>query len=93
MNDPHVASLTYRVVETDSLEFEDPPDLRVSTPEFEVHLSDGILTLEPKHHFAVEADAKPVANALFELGRSMLGYRSGDSLTSSCSSRGLNWLI
>ena len=63
MNDPHVASLTYRVIESDSLEFEDAPDLNFSTPKFVGHLSQGTLTLEPKHHYASEAEVRPQADA------------------------------
>jgi hypothetical protein len=34
MNDPHVAALRYRLTVDESLEFRDPPDVKINTKEF-----------------------------------------------------------
>jgi len=62
MNDPHVGSLTYRFVETGFMKFADPPDIDIETRDFRGRLSNGILTLEPKEHFASEAEVRPLAD-------------------------------
>lgn len=63
MNDPHVATLTYRVLESQSLEFSNPPDVLVDTADFKGRLSASSLTLEPKQHYESEADIRPIADA------------------------------
>ena len=62
MNDPHVVSLTYRLVETGFMRFNDPPDVDIDTPHFRGRLSNGLLTLEPKEHFESEAELRPLAD-------------------------------
>jgi hypothetical protein len=44
MNDPHVVSLKYRLVETGFIKFDDPPDVDIDTPDFRGSLSKGVLT-------------------------------------------------
>ncbi len=61
MNDPHVVALQYRVLETNSFKFKDPPDVSIDTPDFLGRLSKNILTLEPKEHFESEAQIRPLA--------------------------------
>ncbi len=63
MNDPHVAALIYRLTVPKSLEFQDPPDKEIDTPEFTGRLSKGLLTLEPREHFETESQVKPMADA------------------------------
>jgi hypothetical protein len=63
MNDPHVAVMKYRLVVADSFEFRDPPDVEVDVPQFGGRLSKGLLTLEPRQHFAAESEVKPIADA------------------------------
>lgn len=62
MNDPHVVSLKYRLLETGFITFNDPPDIDIKTPDFRGRLSKGILTLEPKEHFDSEAQVRPLAD-------------------------------
>jgi hypothetical protein len=62
MNDPHVVSLTYRLVETEFIKFNDPPDVQIDTPDFQGRLSKDMLKLEPKEHFASEAEVRPIAD-------------------------------
>src|SRR3990167_5277709 len=62
MNDPHVTTLKYRIVEADSIEFKNPPDVNIDTPDFRGHPSKGILMLEPKQHFESEAQVHPLAD-------------------------------
>ena len=62
MNDPHVVSLKYKVVEADSIGFNDPQDVDIDTPDFQGRLSKGLLTLEPKEHFESEAQVRPLAD-------------------------------
>ncbi|MGE5445137.1 MAG: hypothetical protein ACM3SR_11145 [Ignavibacteriales bacterium] len=66
MNDPHVVAIKYRVVEGDSIEFTDPPDVDIDTPEFRGRLSKGVLTLEPKQHFGSEAQVRPLADVFIQ---------------------------
>lgn len=62
MKDPHVVSLTYKIVENDVLTFKNPPDLEIETAEFHGLLSNGILTLEPKNHYSSVAQIRPLAD-------------------------------
>lgn len=64
MNDPHVASITYRVLWDESITFEDAPELVFQTPEFDGRLGNDILTLTPRVHFPSEADARAIADEL-----------------------------
>lgn len=61
MNDPHVAQLSYRIIESDDFAFENAPALHFATAEFEGVLEANVLRLTPKAHFAAEADAVEVA--------------------------------
>jgi len=84
MNDPHVVSLTYKIIEEDGFKFNDPPDVEVDTPDFKGRLSQGVLTLEPKDHFESEAHVRPRADeflrgweitAALHYGRSEFHFR------------------
>lgn len=66
MNDPHVVALQYRVLETNSFKFKDPPDVSIDTPEFRGRLSKNILTLEPKEHFESEERIRPLADKFIQ---------------------------
>ena len=84
MNDPHIASLTYRVLESDTYEFADnAPDLIVDTPDFSGTLSHRMLTLTPKKHFASEAEIRPLADAFvraWEIGAGLADGRPNFTL-------------
>lgn len=55
MNDPHVESLTYRVVTPQNVTYNTPPSVRGDLPAFRYTLENGVLTAElKKHHAAVE---------------------------------------
>lgn len=62
MNDPHVVSLSYKIIEADSFKFKDPPDVIIDTPDFKGRLSSGTLTLEPREHYDSEAQVRPLAD-------------------------------
>ncbi len=62
MKDPHVVSLTYKIVENDRLTFKDPPDLEIDTAEFHGRLSNCILILEPKNHYSSVAQVRPLSD-------------------------------
>lgn len=80
MNDPHVISLKYKVIEADSIEFNDPPDVDIDTPDFRGRLSKGILTLEPKEHFESEAQVRPRADDYVRSWEIDAGLQSGRSV-------------
>jgi len=61
MNDPHVESVTYRVVSRDDCAFDAPP-LDFVTPEFVGRLADNTLVLSPKEHFATEGEVRAVSD-------------------------------
>lgn len=61
MNDPHVESLTYSLLQTKTLEFKAPP-LEFETSTFNVRLESGILILKPKMHMATEQEARAAAD-------------------------------
>src|SRR6266480_2319654 len=63
MNDPHVASLTFRVVTSEDCEFSSAPPLKIDTPDFAGKLASSVLTLELKQHVATEAEARDLAAA------------------------------
>lgn len=62
MNDPHVENLRYRLVplQTDActVEYADPPPITFSTPDFDGHLQDGVLTLSLQSHYESVEDAR-----------------------------------
>lgn len=77
MNDPHVVSLIYRIVEAESIKFNDPPDVDIDTPDFRGRLSKGLLTLEPKEHFESEAQVRPLADDYVRGWEIAAGLQSG----------------
>lgn len=77
MNDPHVAALKYQVVKSDSVEFHNPDDVEIDTEEFAGRLSKGILTLQPKQHFATESEVRPIAEAFVQAWEIDAGLRDG----------------
>jgi hypothetical protein len=77
MNDPHVVALKYRLIKFDSLEFNNPPDVEVNTPDFQGHLSNDLLTLEPKQHYSSEAEVRPLADALVRSWQIDAGLKYG----------------
>jgi hypothetical protein len=58
MRDPHVVSLTYKLTTQGGLLFGKPPPLDYSTPAFNVHLEDGVATIEMLDHYGSEAEAR-----------------------------------
>lgn len=62
MKDPHVVSLTYKIIEGEGFKFKDPKDVQIDTPVFKGSLSKGILTLQPKEHFESEAQVRLLAD-------------------------------
>jgi hypothetical protein len=77
MNDPHVAALKYRLILDESLEFRDPPDLEIDTPQFSGRLSNGLLTLELKEHFETESQIKPLADGFVRAWEIEAGLQYG----------------
>lgn len=61
MNDPHVASLTYRVVTPADVSFNNPPAIDGELPAFRYRLDNGSLTVTLKDHFATEREARDCA--------------------------------
>lgn len=57
MNDPHVASLRYRLVTDESVSFEAPP-ITSETDTFALRLEDDVLTVDLKSHFATVDEAR-----------------------------------
>jgi hypothetical protein len=64
VRDPHVASLRYRVEDNPRVTFADQEGVQTQTDIFHVKLSDGLLVLEPKLHFA-SVEAARVESDLF----------------------------
>jgi len=77
MNDPHVAALTYQVVESDSSEFQNPNDVEIDTDEFTGRLSKGILTLQPQDPFTTESEVSPMTDQLVQAWEIDAGLRYG----------------
>jgi hypothetical protein len=77
MNDPHVASLAYRVLETASAAFADASEVTFQTPEFDGRLADGVLTLTPRIHFSDEAEARAISEAFVRTWEIAAGYEYG----------------
>ena len=77
MNEPHVVSLTYKIVEIDSFTFKDPPDIEIDTPNFRWRLSKGTLTLEPKNHYSSVAQVRPLSDDFVRAWEIDRALRSG----------------
>ena len=77
MNDPHVATLKYRLVVDEPLQFHDPPDVEISTLDFTGRLSGGSLRLEPRGHFETESEVRPLADAYVAAWEIDAGLRCG----------------
>jgi hypothetical protein len=60
MNDPHVASLRYRLITDGTLRFVNPPALIVKGNGFEADLRDGVLTVKMLAHYLSEPEARQV---------------------------------
>ena len=58
MNDPHVVSLTYKIVAGEGIEFDNPEPLEHETDSFSFKLENGIMTITPKDHFSTKEDAR-----------------------------------
>jgi hypothetical protein len=58
MNDPHVESLEYTLETDPTLTFKAPPPLEHDTPDFNLRLKDGLLTVTMKTHAASEEEAR-----------------------------------
>ena len=58
MRDPHVQTLRYTLVTTDSVDFDKAPPLASQQDAFTLTLADGQLTVTPTGHYATEADAR-----------------------------------
>ncbi|MCL5107333.1 MAG: hypothetical protein M1401_00360 [Chloroflexi bacterium] len=58
MIDPHVVSLQYKLVTSESLTFRNPSPVEQETEEFRMRLADGIVTFETKEHYPSAEDAK-----------------------------------
>jgi hypothetical protein len=58
MNDPHVESLTYRVVKPDYVTYNNPPPVDGELPAFRYRLENGVLTAEMKDHHATVETAR-----------------------------------
>lgn len=58
MNDPHVVSLTYRLVIENEHTFGSPPPIIHEENDFSLYLKDGVLSVEMKRHFASERAAR-----------------------------------
>jgi hypothetical protein len=63
MNDPHVESLQYRLCDSETTVFANPPDVPFENAEFRGVLSNGVLNLTPKEHYASEFEIRPLAEA------------------------------
>lgn len=65
LNDPHVETLTYRVVKPDNVTFHNPPAVVGEFAAFRYRLEHDILTAEMKEHFAtLDAAREPVEEFL-----------------------------
>lgn len=77
MNDPHVAALKYKIEVYKPYKFHDPADVKIDTQEFGGELSKGMLTLEPRQHFATEVEVRPSADAFVLAWEVDAGLRHG----------------
>ncbi len=58
MHDPHVESLSYHLETGETLEFENPPPLQQENNALRLCLTEGVLTIWPKYHYASEEEAR-----------------------------------
>ena len=58
INDPHVESLTYRVVKPENVTYNNPPPVNGDLPAFRYRLENGMLTAEMKEHQAIVETAR-----------------------------------
>jgi hypothetical protein len=66
MNDPHVVSLTYKIVAGEGSEFENPQPLKHEWNSFLFKLENGTLTVTPEDHFSTAEDARLVVDRYLE---------------------------
>jgi len=60
MNDPHVVSLTYKIITGEGIEFDNPEPLAHETDSFSFKLQNGTLTATPKDHFSTIEEARSI---------------------------------
>jgi len=77
VNDPHVVSLTYSFEPTSSLEVVNAPALPIDSDAFTGHLENGVLTLEPKHHFPDIETARTVSDRFVKAWQISVGLALG----------------
>ncbi len=78
MNDPHVASLQYRVIKSDNYIFQDPPDIDINTNDFNGCLSNGVLTLKPKEHYHSDELIRQIAEKFIRTWEMATSLRYGN---------------
>jgi hypothetical protein len=64
MRDPHVAVLRYRLVAPETVDFQDPPEVRRETNACTLTLRNGEATVEMKQHFDSEDEAREEVDPL-----------------------------
>src|SRR5215475_11785014 len=67
MPDPHVVSLTYKMVVGEGIEFENPAPLEHETDLFSFKLENEILTVMPKVHFSKEEEPRAIVRRYLDI--------------------------
>jgi hypothetical protein len=77
LNDPHVATLRYRLKTDASLTFDSPAPREDDTPAFALRLADGLLTCDMKAHFPSVAAAKAAVDPFIQAWELDTALREG----------------
>lgn len=58
LNDPHVSELHYHIAPDPTVTYDSPPPLDHETDAFRMHLDNGVVVFEMKHHHSSEESAR-----------------------------------
>jgi hypothetical protein len=86
MNDPHVVSLSYDLLSTGDVKYQDPPALEFKGDLFTGCLEDDVVRLDPKHHYPSLELAKTAA------GRFLQGWELDAQLRHGCQALAFQYL-
>ena len=77
MRDPHVVSLTYKITSPEKVRYDNAPPVIFETAEMKLSLANGLLTVEPKHHFSSVDSAREVIDPFLRSWEVDVALRSG----------------
>lgn len=77
MRDPHIVSLTYKIVSPENVQYTDAHTLASSTAQLHLEIKDGLLKIEPKTHFDSVESARKVLDPYLRSWEIFTGVKSG----------------